>query len=151
MKKLCGLLQPSEGGKADYPQPCAVLVIWAPKAPHAWKPHPWVSGSRPGFLANGTCVSVGGRGRAPKETEGFYDSLFIPPSCLSQANKIFFSKNKCFQAFTSAKYKSWQPANSSVWIVLAQVGHPATNTYAYRLSPTSPDLFPAHSVLRNRK
>lgn len=76
--------------EGNYHQPCAELDIRAPKSPPthlAWKPHPWVSGSRPAFLANGTCVSVWGGGGSPKETEGYYDSLFIPPPCLSQENK----------------------------------------------------------------
>lgn len=135
MKKLCGLLQQSRSGKADWP--CAVLVIWTPKAPHACKPHPWVSGSRPAFLANGTCVSIGWGGGEPKETEGYYDfPLSFPhfsPPFLSQADTFFFSKPSSFKHSLLQNEEFGSLQQLSLKSVSAQVGHPSINTYIQAL------------------
>lgn len=109
----------------------------------------------------GTCVSVKGL-REPKRQKDIIPSpsifLIYPPPYLSQArHKIFLfcSKNKCSQAFTSTSkylkgFSSLQTAKSEQSLGWGRAScHKQIGMY--RLSSSSPDLFPSHLLLRNRK
>ena len=165
MKELCGLFAAKWGVESQH-QACAVLVIWAPKAPQCleitslgfWFQtslcDQWNLCERSFFVL--FWVFLGG-GHQKRQKGIRIPSLFSSSpssgSLPSKEKKIFFFSQKtnvssihlCKMELAACKQLSLNSLGSG------RVScHKHIHT-GYRPPAPRPDLFPAHSVLSNRK
>lgn len=120
----------SGGGKADSSSTRALLVIWAPIA-QAEKAYPLVAGSRPAFLASGTCVSAGSLRGTRRDRRILHlphpsSSPTLPHLSAKPDTKSFSSAKKKhtktsrnalkFSLLQVVTWRSQQPANSETWM-----------------------------------
>lgn len=137
-----------------FPTPCCACHLGS-CSPMLEKPHPLVSGSRPAPLAGWNlcvCWELGGtkRDRRILYLSHPFSSSLPHLSPKPDTKSLSFLKKQILSSihFYKQTWRSRQPAKSEQSLGKASCHKKIS---IYRLSSSSPDLSPSHSLLRNRK